>query len=372
MPSSKIAIIKKDLQAQGGLEKATRKILQALKDRGREITLLTSSATNIDCKTLVCPLKRFFKFHKLVQFDQWCRKQTSGFDQILSMDRASHQTVHRAGNGVHAAYLALRRQYENPLYGWTFSLNPLHQTILKLEKATFEDPSLRSIIVNSHLVKEQVLKFYKADPSKIEVIHNGVEWQEMEPDFNTSFSLKHQIGLKLKLDPHCFHFLFVGHNYQRKGLIPLLKALSQIKNRHFHLSVVGSDKNPLAFQRMAERLKISSHVTFFGPQSSLRPFYQFADCLVLPSLYDPFANTTLEALAMGLFVVTSRFNGAHEILQPYSGITLQDFKSIEKLTDALNAALNFPKTPSLSQKIRSSVQHLDFAPHLQQVCALCC
>ena len=44
------------------------------------------------------------------------------------------------------------------------------------------------------------------------------------------------------------------------------------------------------------------------------PFYQMADALVIPSFYDPFANVTVEALAMGLFVLSSKHNGGPEIL----------------------------------------------------------
>jgi UDP-glucose:(heptosyl)LPS alpha-1,3-glucosyltransferase len=369
----KIAIIKKNLHAAGGYEKITRKILKALQDRGQSISLLTATPTNIDCNTLICPKRCLFKFRELMEFDKWCQKilKTEPFDAIFSMDRSSHQTIHRAGNGVHAAYLALRKQYESPFYGWTFPMNPLHRTILQLEKATFEDPFARAIIVNSHLVREQVLNYYATNPAKIKVIHNGVEWHEMAPDFNTTFSLKAQIARQLQLDPNRFHFLFVGHNYQRKGLLLLLKALSSLKHHDFHLSVVGSDKNPQAFQNVAHILGLSSRVTFFGPQTTLRPFYQLADALVLPSLYDPFANVTLEALAMGVFVITSRLNGAHEILHPFSGITLQDYASTDELVAALAQSLTFSKTPSSSQKIRASVQHLDWGPYLEKVTQLC-
>ena len=67
-------------------------------------------------------------------------------------------------------------------------------------------------------------------------------------------------------------------------------------------------------QALAAKLNIQRRVTFFGPQKEIRPFYQFADALVIPSFYDPFANVTVEALAMGLFVVSSKSNGGHEIL----------------------------------------------------------
>ncbi len=56
----------------------------------------------------------------------------------------------------------------------------------------------------------------------------------------------------------------------------------------------------------------------------MRPFYQLADALAIPSFYDPFANVTVEALAMGLFVVSSRSNGGFEILDPSKGIIIEN------------------------------------------------
>ncbi len=56
---------------------------------------------------------------------------------------------------------------------------------------------MRGIIVNSHLVRHQILEYYSTSPAKIHVIHNGVEWQEMENDFKASFISKPQIAKQL-------------------------------------------------------------------------------------------------------------------------------------------------------------------------------
>ena len=52
------------------------------------------------------------------------------------------------------------------------------------------------------------------------------------------------------------------------------------------------------------------------PRDDLRPLYAAADCLLLPTRYDPFPNTALEALAMGVPVIVSRRCGAAEIVEP--------------------------------------------------------
>jgi UDP-glucose:(heptosyl)LPS alpha-1,3-glucosyltransferase len=357
-----IAILKKDFHSHGGLEKSSWRIIQAFKERGATVTLLTAHEVSAPCTVLSYALDSKLKFLKLKEFDAWCSSTVKdhAFDVVFSMDRSSFQTHHRAGNGVHAAYLALRKQKEGLFKRLSFKLNPLHSMMLKLEKATFEDPHIKGIIVNSNYVKNQILEFYAADPSKIHVIHNGVEWHEMAADFEASFSTQ----------PKTFQFLFVGHNFHRKGLSLLLQALGRLKRRDFHLSVVGTDKRLTAYQKQAEQLGLSTNVTFFYSQSDTRPFYQAADALVIPSHYDPFANVTVEALAMGLFVVSSKNNGGHEVLNSESGITVDPF-DLASFTVALETALNHPKTRESAQKIRASVEHLDFSHQLEKVCQIC-
>lgn len=368
----KVAILKKDFHTHGGLEKSAWRIIQALKERGAAVTLLTTQEVSAPCPVLSCSLESKFKFLKLKEFDAWCKMtvEAHAFDVVFSMDRASFQTHHRAGNGVHAAYLALRREKEGFWKGLSFNLNPLHYMMLKLEKATFEDPHLKGLIVNSAYVKNQILQFYSTDPSKIQVVHNGVEWHEMENDFNSSFEQKEALGKSLNLNPHVFQFLFVGHNFHRKGVSHLLHALSRLKRRDFHLSIVGTDKRLSDYQKLAARLGLSKNATFFYSQSDTRPFYQFADALVIPSHYDPFANVTVEALAMGLFVISSNNNGGHEVLNPHSGLTIDPF-DLAIFTASLETALKHPKTISSAHKIRSSVEYLDFSRQLEKVCQIC-
>lgn len=365
-----VAILKKDFHSQGGLEKSAWRIIQAFKERGADVTLMTTNEVSAPCPVLSCSLDSKLNFSRLKEFDAWCRTQSSAFDVVFSMDRSSYQTHHRAGNGVHAAYLALRREKEGFFKGLSFTLNPLHRVILGLEKATFEDPHMRGIIVNSAFVKNQILYYYSTAPDKIHVVHNGVEWQEMENDFKSSFEQKETLAKSLGLDPHKFHFLFVGHNFQRKGLSHLLQALSRLKSKEFHLSVVGTDKYLSRYKKQADQFGLKDQVTFFYSQSDIRPFYQLADALVIPSLYDPFANVTIEALAMGLFVISSITNGAHEVLSADSGISVDPF-NLDSFTATLESALQHPKSPASAQKIRASVQHLDFSNQLEKVCKIC-
>src|SRR5690606_21021810 len=155
--------------------------------------------------------------------------------------------------------------------------------------------------------------------------------------------------------------LFVGNGFARKGLSFLLESCKLLKT-DFHLSIVGADKNSIAFQKQAAPLK--DKVTFFGAVSNVRPFYQKCDALIVPTLYDPFANVTVEALAMGLFVISSQYNGAHEILTPQTGEMIEDLTDPESILSSLQKACERPKTIPSALLQRESVKHLQFENQL--------
>ena len=131
-----------------------------------------------------------------------------------------------------------------------------------------------------------------------------------------------------------------------KGPSHLLLALSEIKNEPFHLTVIGKDHHPTYYESLADSLGLRQRVSFFGSILPL-PFMQQADTLVVPSTYDPFANVTLEALALGVFVVSSPFNGGSEILDKENGSLSPTSTTRSSLPSCFGAALIVPRHQNL-------------------------
>lgn len=352
---SSVVLLKSRLSHQGGLEKYTRRLAEAFVNKGCHVTLLTTgpyfSLEKVEVVSLGKTLK--LSIRHLQTFDNNCMKWLEAHKPsiIFGMERNSFQTHYRAGSGVHAAYLKKRALTDSWLKQFSFSINPLHRYLLKTEKKAFESPDLKVLFTNSHMVKNEILQTYSTPPDKIRVVHNGVEWVEKEGPFLESFSP----NFKKK---GLFHFLFVGNGFKRKGLEFLLKGLSGL-NEPYQLTVVGTDKNFSKYKNLAKGL----NVKFVGAQPDVTPFYQKADALIIPSIYDPFSNVTLEGLAMGLFVVTSKNNGGHEVLQENTG-TIIDFSNPQ---EALKKALKFPKTLERATSIRQSIKELDFSIQLDKI-----
>ena len=370
-----IVLLKSRLDKQGGAEKYTWRLSDAFLRQNCRVTLLTSGTLPPQKNTPHLTIhsltkKRMLSVSNVHAFDAFCQKHLSQANKshpIFGLDHNSFQTHLRASNGVHAAYLNHRKRVDSTLKSLSFHLNPLHRTLLAIEKTSFTHPALKCLIVNSHLVKKEVLEYYDVNPKKIDVVHNGVEWNEKEAPFASWLSSKEQQCKTLHLSKDTFHFLFLGHNFHRKGLTFLLKGLSLLRDESVHLSIVGKDKNEGAFRHLAKQLKLDKHVHFWGPCQDPTPFFQLADALVIPSTYDPFANVTVEALAMGVYVVSSKTNGGHEVLTQESGCTIDSLTDPDSVASALKKALNHKKNKESAATIRNSIQHLDFSKQLLQI-----
>ncbi len=349
-----VVFLKSRLAHRGGLEKYTRRLAEAFASKGCSVKILTTGPSPSWNSIEVISLGETSKFslYHLRQFDSLCQKwlKSNHADIVFGMERNTFQTHYRAGSGVHKTYLKRRTLTDSLLKQLSFRLNPLHRYLLKVEKEAFEHPELKILFTNSEMVKQEIIETYATPPGKIHVVHNGVEWEEKALAFQESFT-------KERTGP--FHFLFVGNGFKRKGLPFLLKGLSNL-SRPYQLTIVGKDKNMDAYRKMARGL----NVRFVGPQENVTPYYQAADALVIPSIYDPFSNVTLEALAMGLFVVSSKYNGGHEVLEEKSGLIIEDLTDMQP---TLEKALDYPKTKESATLIRQSIKELDFSNQLDKI-----
>jgi len=370
---SDIIFTKYHLKKEGGLEKYSLKIIDKYLEKGKYLTLLTTEICSDlknkkNLKIIFFKIPKFFKFFKLRLFDFKCQKwiKKNKPKIVFSLDRTSSFTHTRLGNGLHSSYLKRKKIFENAFQLLLNFINPKNRLILNLEKKGFKQPNLQKIIVNSNMVLKELSKNYTIAPSKIEIIHNGVEFYEMENDFNNWEIQKSNAIKKLNLQWTDYHFIFIGNDYKRKGLIFLLKALANIKEKPFHLSVIGKEKKIKKFKNFVKNLKIENKVSFFGKRDDIAKFYQLADALIIPTYYDPFSNVVLEALSMGVFTLTSEFNGAKEILNDENGM-IADILDINSFTKAIEFVMKTKKDTIRAKMIRNSVEHLDFSKQLNKL-----
>ncbi|MCH9632095.1 MAG: D-inositol-3-phosphate glycosyltransferase [Chlamydiae bacterium] len=363
-----VVVLKSRVAHRGGLERYAIAIAKSFALKEAKVTLLTTGPT-IDVPLVkVISLGNHPKLNiqAISFFDKAVQKWLAAnpHNIIFGLDRNSHQTHYRAGNGLHSVFL--ERKCTNILSKALAKINPKERLILKKEKILFRNPKLQILFTNSNMVKNELEQTYQVPSEKIQVVHNGVDFKSyVFNDDSKKESLK-----KLQIPSASTHLLFIGNGYKRKGLKHLLETLSLFPSWNFHLSIIGKDKNISKFQKLANFLQLSKKVTFFGHTKNLIPHYQAADCLILPSVYDPFANVTIEALSMGLFVITSQYNGGSEVITKESGEVLRQISTTSELEDALQKLQKMNFDVNNRRNIRKTIQHLDINTQLNRIVEL--
>ena len=107
--------------------------------------------------------------------------------------------------------------------------------------------------------------------------------------------------------------IFVGNGFARKGLGFLIEAWPLVAGGAF-LLVVGADRASEKFARLARDRNVGARVVFAGPQPNVESLFHAADAFALPSIFEPFGNVAMEAMASGLPVMTSAFSGVAELI----------------------------------------------------------
>ncbi len=232
-------------------------------------------------------------------------------DIVLSLERTFCQDIYRAGDGCHREWLERRGRTVSSGRRLLSGLSPKHRVLLYLEKRLFRSQRLKKVVANSKRVKEEIIRHYGLPEEKIFVIHNGVDATAFDAAGREADRGSLREGLGVGGDTSLL--LFVGSGFERKGLIYLVRAMGLLKDTDVRLLVVGKG-NTARYVREAGALGVKDRISFAGPVKDAPRYYRAGDIFVLPSIYEPFSNACLEAMAAGLPVVTSRVNGVSEIL----------------------------------------------------------
>jgi UDP-glucose:(heptosyl)LPS alpha-1,3-glucosyltransferase len=151
---------------------------------------------------------------------------------------------------------------------------------------------------------------YGVPESRLVTIYNGVDTDQFHPDRRRE--ARNEMRASLGLEGPVA--LFVGTGFHRKGLDRAIEGFTQGAPGDAALLVAGGD-DPAPFRRLAERLGVERRIRFLGRRSDVDRLHAASDLLVLPTRYDPFANSCLEAMASGLAVATTPINGVAELIE---------------------------------------------------------
>jgi len=171
------------------------------------------------------------------------------------------------------------------------------------------------IIAFTQKEKRTLSRFYQAPLRKVSVIPGGVNLELFHP-LNRK-TARQQIGLT---NEKCV--LYVGGIEPVKGLDNLIKAVARVALDIPRVKLIiccGDNPAEIAkLQSLTVRLNVADKVVFTPevPREQLPVYYSAADIFALPSYYESFGVTALEALACGTPVVASDVGNLVDIIEP--------------------------------------------------------
>lgn len=339
----KIAIARQKYTPYGGAERFVQRALDGLRAQGVEVTVIArewADEGNGDGQGLLrCDPFYLGRTWRDVGFSHCVQRiiAEGRFDLVQSHERIPGCHVYRAGDGVHATWLELRDRARGGIARLLTGRSPWHSYVKQAEAAMFRHADLRAVICNSRMVRDDIAQRFDVAAEKLHVIHNGVDLAHFHPGLRTEH--RRRVRAELGIDEQAPLVLFVGSGFERKGVPALLRALAQMTRPDAHAVIVGKDRGQQDAEQLARRLGIDARVHFLGGRQDVRPYYGAADVFALPTLYDPFPNAALEALACGLPLLTSPTSGAAELVDARFGVVVDalDFAAQSRALERLLA-----------------------------------
>lgn len=370
----KIAVVIKECGlTRGGAERYSARLLKRLVAAKHEVHLFANAWDPELTESVQCHFVPYIRkplFLKAWSFARNAHRILTRyrFDLILGLTQCFPVDIYRTGGGVYSAYLEAR--YPNPTERRWKKFLPKIRAMLHLENKIIRSTRTYYFMANSHQCREELIRYYRVDPSRVEVIYNGIDFSL----FHTRHSqqARKEIREKLRLEPEEILLLFVGNGFRRKNLdtvLAMMKALGP-EARQFKVAVAGRGRIA-HYRRISAQMGVEKQFVFLGPQSEIQMWYQGADALIHPALYDPCSNACLEALACGLPVLTTKKNGASHWIEPgKNGFVVEDPRDAQAFADAVHRLLD----PLLREKIRlaapESVRELTEENHFEALTAL--
>ncbi len=320
------------------------------------------------------------RFLRPWRFSEQCLKALTGagHDVTIGFDKTYGQDVLYPQGGLHAASFEhnLRKHPGKMQRGVMRVLkffDLAHWSFTKLEKRQYLGDVPPLVIVNSFMVRDHFQKYLKISEKNLCVVRSAID-PERFPEHDR-LKRRQEFREQWNIAPTEVMGLFAATNYRLKGLEPLLRATAaliarpefQRQSALLRLVVAGNAKTG-KYEQLARSLKIQDQVRFVGHCAEMRKAYFAADFLVHPTFYDPCSLVVLEALACGLPIITTRANGASELLRTLrEGYVIDDPHDHENLGWCMGQLLDNGRRHACSLAARRAAADWTFEEHYRQL-----
>ncbi len=367
---------------RGGAESYAVELARSLVSRGWEVHLYGHSWEVDPSQAIfhaipelprwVPPSIRILHFasrHRALVLDQ-------GFDVVLGFGNTLVMNVYQSHGGVHrlsslrkikaVPYPALRVPKRLGLWS-----TPKYHARAWIESAPFRMLHTPIVVAISDMVKDDIVEHFGISPSRIKLVYNGINTsrfgKERDPERRKAF--RERLGFDDEV-----LFLFMAYDFRKKGVGYLIDAAGKLSAdagpAGFRVVVVGGAPSR-ALERQVRRLGLERIVTFHSATKEPETYYEACDVFVLPTFYDACSLVVFEAMAAGLPVITTVFNGAAGILgSGRDGLVIQDPADTGEMAGAMGYFLDRQVLASSSAAARKTASRYTLEHNHQQMIAI--
>ncbi len=207
--------------------------------------------------------------------------------------------------------------------------NNVNQRVYDIERLGMH--AADRVLAVSQLTKSICERRYGVPADKIDVVYNGIDRENHQPQSGSEI----QAGDKI--------VLFLGRITMQKGpeyfIASAKRVLEKVKDVKF--VIAGSGDMALRMVELAANMGIGHKVLFTGflRGKDVERIYSMADCYVMPSVSEPFGLAALEAISHDVPVIVSKTSGVSEVL---SHVLKVDFWDIDEMANKIIAVLRHP------------------------------
>ncbi len=335
--------------ARGGAERYAVDLAQALRGRGHAADLLAAEGPGANL-----PADGLTRAGKYLSYLQALQAHLSKekYDVVHAMLPVRECDLYHphAGSAI-AAYQTRRLN----------RFNRKRRLYAQVERKLLNDPAGPQVLCLSDYIQRQFSPLLPEAQDKLLPLFNGVDIHRFDPAGKAEDRrrLRGNWGVKENTPVA----LMIAQDLERKGLRQALEAMALANP--FHLVVLTRQKTK-PYQQLALKLGLAGHITFAPATADPRPYYRAADFFLLPTRHDPCSLVVLEALAMGLPVISTAQNGACQIMRHgVHGFVMPTPDDIAGLAEAINVLCNPAQCGSMSRAAVQLRSHLSIETHLQ-------
>ncbi len=311
----RLAIIRQRYAPAVGAERFFEGALEALLERNVAISLYTRSWPQTKLQLIEPVICNPWYAGSLLR--EWgfarsaCRAiARSKANLVESHERLLCCDIYRARDGVHAVWQEERGKGASGLARLRLALSPYNRYMRTMERRLFASPWLQAVICNSRMVKDEIRDRFGVPEAKLHVVYNAVDSELFHPQLRAQ---RAAVLARHGIDESATVFLLAGSGYEHSGAGAAIEALAELP-ASARLMIAGRERHAQRYHELARAVGVGERVVVASADFDLRACYGAADAFVLPTLYDPSPESTLEAMACELPVVTSTKSGAAELV----------------------------------------------------------